>query len=224
MVKHIEQVLKIGKRDLKLIDKILDKAGSDVKVRVLEFIETKKPSDIDELMRGIRGVLAESYREMTKITDEGQDVAYKESYTGNDTSIPNLEKIDWSKSFDKLTDKLQTTILQGMYTKKNNREIMRDIQNRFDISKRAAQRIVRTEYVKASNIAEMETYQNLGIEYYEFYNVIDNRTCDVCNEMNGQIFKVSEAQIGINMPPLHPNCRATTLSVRNDDPRLKNLK
>lgn len=43
------------------------------------------------------------------------------------------------------------------------------------------------------------------------------RTCDVCGGLDGRRFKLSEKQPGVNFPPLHPNCRCTTVAVDPDD-------
>ena len=43
------------------------------------------------------------------------------------------------------------------------------------------------------------------------------RTCDVCGGLDGQLFKLSDKQPGVNFPPLHPNCRCTTIAVDPDD-------
>ena len=32
----------------------------------------------------------------------------------------------------------------------------------------------------------------------------------MCSDMNGEVFKISEASVGENYPPLHPNCRSGT--------------
>lgn len=32
-------------------------------------------------------------------------------------------------------------------------------------------------------------------------------TCDDCAALNGQIFDISNAEEGVNLPPIHPNCR-----------------
>jgi len=46
---------------------------------------------------------------------------------------------------------------------------------------------------------------------------LDERTCDVCGPMDGQIFDLKEFEMGLNAPPLHPNCRCTTVSYFNDE-------
>ena len=50
------------------------------------------------------------------------------------------------------------------------------------------------------------SYQELGIEEYIFLG----GGCEICQALNGQAFKLSEAEAGVNLPPIHPNCKCTT--------------
>ena len=68
---------------------------------------------------------------------------------------------------------------------------------------------MRTETNYFHNSAEIESYQSMGFEYFEFLATLDSRTSDMCAEMDGKRFKVSEGVPGYNIPPLHPNCRST---------------
>jgi len=38
---------------------------------------------------------------------------------------------------------------------------------------------------------------------------LDGRTSEMCRSHDGQIYKISERQEGVNYPPLHPFCRST---------------
>ena len=51
---------------------------------------------------------------------------------------------------------------------------------------------------------------------YKYVTTLDNRTSDVCQSLDLQVFKVSEAVTGLNYPPMHVNCRSTT-SAKFDD-------
>lgn len=42
---------------------------------------------------------------------------------------------------------------------------------------------------------------------YIVKNIIDGRTCRLCNYMNNKIFKKSEMKYGVNAPPFHTRCR-----------------
>ena len=72
-----------------------------------------------------------------------------------------------------------------------------------------AQRIVRTETNAMITQSDHMTYEKLGFKEYEFNAEYDDRTTDVCGDLNGQRFLMSEMTIGVNAPPMHPNCRST---------------
>lgn len=46
-----------------------------------------------------------------------------------------------------------------------------------------------------------------GDDTYTIYTVQDERRCDQCGEMHGTTHKISEAKIGVNLPPFHHRCR-----------------
>ena len=46
---------------------------------------------------------------------------------------------------------------------------------------------------------------------------LEKRTCEVCGALDGKHFFVNDAKIGINYPPIHPNCRCTTIEFDFDD-------
>ncbi len=52
---------------------------------------------------------------------------------------------------------------------------------------------------------------------------IGERTCETCGALDGKRFKLSDKQDGVNFPPLHPNCRCTTIAYDPDD-NLEDLK
>lgn len=76
-----------------------------------------------------------------------------------------------------------------------------------------AVRLIRTEGTYVSAKADMYTYQQCGCDMYELLATLDDRTSEICREMDGKVFPVAQASVGVNMPPFHPNCRTTTLPV-----------
>lgn len=78
-----------------------------------------------------------------------------------------------------------------------------------------AERLVRTELTHVQNEAAAESYKEAGVEQYEYLCRTGNLIPDECDELDGQIFDWSEKEIGINFPPMHPNCRCTILPVIN---------
>lgn len=68
-----------------------------------------------------------------------------------------------------------------------------------------------TESAFFNSAAQMDSFKDVGVEQFEFVATLDNRTSDICQEMDGKVFKMSEREIGVNVPPLHCNCRSTTV-------------
>lgn len=85
--------------------------------------------------------------------------------------------------------------------------------NRCGVGAFEARRLVRTETACVANMAELYGYKELDIDEYEFSACLDSRTSDLCRELDGKVFKRNSAQAGVNLPPMHPFCRSTTLPV-----------
>ena len=47
-------------------------------------------------------------------------------------------------------------------------------------------------------------YQDAGFTHYCL--LTEGENCDDCNSLEGQVFPISEAQVGENFPPMHPSC------------------
>ena len=116
----------------------------------------------------------------------------------------------------KLTEVLEKGIPQGVSLQKMSREL-RDLTGQ---SFNNAFRLIRTETSHIDGQVTLEGYrqasEELGLQYYEYDAFLDTRTSSICRELNGNRFKVSEAEVGVNYPPMHPNCRSTTQLVLPD--------
>lgn len=68
------------------------------------------------------------------------------------------------------------------------------------------------EITKTTNVAyELGNINSNAPRYtkFKFEAVIDNRTTPQCRSLHGLVFNLEEAQAGINIPPLHVNCRSS---------------
>ena len=72
-------------------------------------------------------------------------------------------------------------------------------------------RLIRTEYNKILNDATFDGYKACGIQQYQILATLDNRTSEICQEMDSKIIDLSDKEVGVNYPPFHPNCRTTTI-------------
>ena len=112
-----------------------------------------------------------------------------------------------------LADGLKHDMLVGIMAGKSEQHMADDIKNRCGVGAFEARRLVRTETTCVANMAELYGYKELDIDEYEFSACLDSRTSDLCRELDGKVFKRNSAQAGVNLPPMHPFCRSTTLPV-----------
>lgn len=97
-------------------------------------------------------------------------------------------------------------ILSGQSLSKTTKQV----RERFGVGKYYAERLVRTETSHFYNEADAMAYEEMGIDKYVFVAVLDNRTSPMCQEYDNKVLDYKDKQVGVNFPPLHPNCRSTT--------------
>lgn len=130
-------------------------------------------------------------------------------------------------------DKMIDIISEGLADGKSIPQIKRQIANTFEeYSKVQAERITRTEVIRASNMGAIDAWESSGlVTGKQWLTAMDDRVDPLCSYMNGKVvdlkgryFRKGETlQVGdakttfnygsIQEPPLHPNCRCTLLPI-----------
>lgn len=106
---------------------------------------------------------------------------------------------------------LRENLVVGLIRGESLERMAARIQNRMGVAYSAAKRLVRTETAYIYEQATKDAYEECGVEWYEFLATLDGRTSEICRELDGKHFKVRDAMPGKNYPPMHPNCRSTTV-------------
>lgn len=122
----------------------------------------------------------------------------------------NYSKSIWGNVND-LADRLPELIGGAMLSGEPFAKTARRLREDFEVSVYESARLIRTEGNYFQNQAELQAYEDDGIERYEYYAILDNRTSAICETTDGNIYFVKDAIPGKNYPPLHPNCRSTTV-------------
>lgn len=122
----------------------------------------------------------------------------------------NYSERIWNSTQD-LADVLKEQLLISFMTGASVSETSRVLREQFQSSAYAARRLVRTETNFIANQAELDSYKRLGIKEYQYIATLDTRTSKQCQRLDMQVFNVDDAKSGINYPPMHPNCRSTTI-------------
>lgn len=108
-------------------------------------------------------------------------------------------------------------ITQGIIQGKSVGEMSTTLSAKMGQSYKAAERLIRTETNYIHGEADKLAYSEAGIEEYEYMATLDSRTCEICGALDGKVFKLADAQVGVNYPPMHPNDRCTTIEYDPDD-------
>ena len=90
------------------------------------------------------------------------------------------------------------------------------ISDRFKVSKSQAGRLVMTESAAFANEARKDCFKDLDVEKYVIVETLDGKTCDLCAQLDGKVYPMSEYAIGVTAPPFHPWCRGTTAPYFDD--------
>lgn len=193
--------------------------------------------EIDNVQRYI------AKHEISKTTDLYKDVA-KQGYYNNihqmqiqtgigfsfnaldEDLVERLIKTPWNgrnyseriwNNTQKLSETLKDEVLQAVLTGKKEKDVTDGLINRFNVGEFESKRLIRTETAHINNEMEALSYEEADIEKYRFVAVLDTRTSHICREHDYKVYKVSERQVGVNYPPLHPFCRSTTIAVFDDE-------
>lgn len=122
----------------------------------------------------------------------------------------NYSKRIWKHGAE-MEKQFRETIVSGLMSGKSNQKMVDEIVKFTDQGRYVAERLVRTETAHFMAEGQRMAYQKAGILRYRFVAEKSERTCEVCMDMDGAVYAVDEIQSGENYPPLHPNCRCTTI-------------
>lgn len=91
-------------------------------------------------------------------------------------------------------------------------------QKEFSLTSKAYQFL--SEYYDMMSLKSaqlnLQNYQEDGVEKYQILATLDGKTCELCGNMDGKIYAITDAVIGKNVPPFHPGCRCTTTPYYDD--------
>ena len=140
----------------------------------------------------------------------------------SDNFIRQTLREDWSGEnyktriegrYEDLAERVREGIVEAFLGGRNYAQTAEEIAHEFGAAYHAAKRLLVTETTYVTNAANVETYRREGAKEYRIVAVLDLKTSDICQEQDGKIYPVAEAKAGENLPPFHPNCRSTTISV-----------
>lgn len=114
---------------------------------------------------------------------------------------------------DSLADSLKKVFRQGFIRGDSPQEMAREIRKEFNVARSRAETLIRTDATAVVNRATIKRYKREGLKYYRILVVLDDRTTQICRNIaqEDKLYKLEDAQVGVNMPPFHYNCRSTVM-------------
>ena len=140
--------------------------------------------------------------DVSRIRQDELEMILKHPWSGK-----NFSRALWDNT-DKLAALARRELSLGFASGKSVQQMAKEIDSVMHKGRYAAERLVRTESSYFANQGELRSYRELGIERYEYLG----GGCEICQVLNGMTFSLSEAETGVNFPPIHPNCKCTIIA------------
>lgn len=106
-----------------------------------------------------------------------------------------------------LRAELDTLINRGIIQGENPRKLAGELRKSFDASVFDSERLMITEMSRIQMEIQKESYKQAGFDEYRY--IAESGACELCEPLDGKVFKVKDAMPGSNINPMHPNCRCS---------------
>ena len=98
-----------------------------------------------------------------------------------------------------MVEELTQMLIQG----KGVKETSKALSKRLDADLKNCIRLIHTEHSYFMEISSQKAYEECDIDKYEILATLDKRTSKICQDLDGEVFNVKDAVVGVNMPPFH---------------------
>tara|TARA_R110002020_G_scaffold472424_2_gene700448 strand:- start:5830 stop:7752 length:1923 start_codon:yes stop_codon:yes gene_type:complete len=122
------------------------------------------------------------------------------------------------------TARVVGTFRKGYYQGKTNTQLVKEVigtkaanykDGILDVSRRNASTTVRTSVQHVASAGRSKVWENNKdvVDQYEWVSTLDGKTSNQCKSLDGQKWDIGKGPT----PPIHPNCRSTTVAVLADE-------
>ena len=219
------------KRDLKSYMKLIEETGNEELLLELNTLAMKsRISRLEEMFYQCGKYINEVYESTNKrlqiaysstIKDNYYQTIYdihkaigvgvSFSYIDNDM-IKEILAFPWSgrhyssrlwSNRTKLKNAMVEELTQMLIQGKGVKEASKALSKRLDADLKNCIRLIHTEHSYFMEISSQKAYVECDIDKYEILATLDKRTSKICQDLDGEVFNVKDAIVGVNMPPFH---------------------
>lgn len=106
-----------------------------------------------------------------------------------------------------MSTRLTRTLAEGYAKGETMNKLTARVREVTGFARRKATTIARTETLRAGNEAAKARYEQFEVDKVEFISAKDDRVCEECESLNGNIYNLDDAPD----LPIHQNCRCTLI-------------
>lgn len=198
-----------------------------LKLQTQQSLEVLFGNQLDSFDRGMRELYKSGYYRTAFEVQKGFGIGW-DFATLDDKQIDKVIRKPWAvdgKNFSeriwgnkqKLINELNQTLTKNIVLGQDPQKAIDEIARKMNSSKTAAGRLVMTEEAFFSSAAQKDCFTELDVEQYEIVATLDSHTSDICQEMDGKHFPMSQWEVGVTAPPFHVWCRTTTVPYFGDE-------
>lgn len=145
------------------------------------------------------GILGIEFSDLNKQAESIVNGSYKNATFSE--RIWGILQVDLRTSLERLLSK---AIIQGLSPYK----IARELKELFDVTTNQAKRLARTELARIQSEVQLKSYEKNDIDKFIF--IRESNACKICQSVTTKPIQVKDLEIGVNVAPIHPNCRCST--------------
>lgn len=198
-----------------------------LKIQMQQTLESMFGNQLDAIDSAMRGIYTNGYYHTAYEIQKGAGIGWNFA-TLDEKQISKVIKKPWAadgKNFServwgnrqKLVNELNTTLTQNIILGKDPQKAIDAVAKKMNTSKNVAGRLVMTEEAFFSSAAQKDCFTELDVEQFEIVATLDAHTSDICQEMDGKHFPMTQWEIGTTAPPFHVWCRSTTVPFFDDE-------
>lgn len=147
----------------------------------------------------------------TSVSTQDIDTFVKTNWAGR-----NYSSSIWADK-QKLIQTIDTVLPKSFSRGFNANKLGDEISKIMGVSQNRGRALARTEINYICNQSTLQMYKAVGCVWYQYLATLDMRTSDICRDLDSLKFKVAEAKVNVNYPPMHTNCRSTTIPYFEDE-------
>ena len=234
---NVNEYIKFGKENAlnQQWMKELENASARVHVSRLESLKLQMQQQIevlygnysDGLDKHLRDVYSNGYYHTAYEVQNGFNIGW-DLHSFDDKQLTNIMSKPWAsdgKNFStriwnnkqQLAGSLQTYLTQSIIRGQEPGKTINAISHQFNVDKGKAGRLIMTETAAFASTAQKDCFIELDVERFEIVATLDNRTSEICQDLDGKVFDMNNFEVGATAPPFHVWCRTTTVPYFEDN-------